>query len=80
MAIIYYAGFERAALTLKKMQVLDMSGNRFNNSILSFVNVLISLKTLILQGIGMDGLFPIKGIFLGSIILFNNLIVQLYRD
>uniref|UniRef100_A0A199UAK4 Leucine-rich repeat-containing N-terminal plant-type domain-containing protein n=1 Tax=Manihot esculenta TaxID=3983 RepID=A0A199UAK4_MANES len=34
------AGSERAALRLKKLQILDLSDNSFNNSILSFVGIL----------------------------------------
>ncbi|XP_058004590.1 receptor-like protein 56 isoform X2 [Hevea brasiliensis] len=53
-------GFERLS-RLKKLQCLDLSDNLFNNSILSSVNALISLKTLILRGNNMAGLFRIKG-------------------
>ncbi|XP_055961815.1 receptor-like protein 9a [Mercurialis annua] len=40
-------GFERLS-SLKKLQVLDLSSNLFNGSILSSVSKLISIKTLIL--------------------------------
>ncbi|XP_065868929.1 receptor-like protein 15 isoform X2 [Euphorbia lathyris] len=51
-------GFEMSSL--KKLQVLDLSSNFFNTSILSFVGGLISLKTLILGSNEMYGSFPSK--------------------
>ncbi|XP_058000700.1 receptor like protein 21-like isoform X1 [Hevea brasiliensis] len=53
-------GFETLS-ELKKLEVLDLSSNYFNNSILSSLNNLTSLKTLILSDNIMEGSFPCKG-------------------
>ncbi|KAF2306145.1 hypothetical protein GH714_013332 [Hevea brasiliensis] len=53
-------GFETLS-ELKKLEVLDLSSNYFNNGILSSLNNLTSLKTLILSDNIMDGSFPCKG-------------------
>ncbi|KAJ9128448.1 hypothetical protein P3X46_035003 [Hevea brasiliensis] len=45
---------------LKKLEVLDLSANYFNNSILSPLSNLTSLKTLILSDNIMEGSFPIQ--------------------
>ncbi|KAJ9186236.1 hypothetical protein P3X46_005762 [Hevea brasiliensis] len=45
---------------LKKLEVLDLSTNYFNNSILSPLSNLTSLKTLILSDNIMEGSFPSK--------------------
>uniref|UniRef100_A0A199UB93 Uncharacterized protein n=1 Tax=Manihot esculenta TaxID=3983 RepID=A0A199UB93_MANES len=53
-------GCERLS-KLKKLEVLDLTSNRFNNIILSSLGALISLKTLILSDNRMEGSFPIQG-------------------
>ncbi|KAF2306151.1 hypothetical protein GH714_013502 [Hevea brasiliensis] len=53
-------GFETLS-ELKKLEVLDLSTNYFNNSILSPLSNLTSLKTLILGDNIMEGSFPSKG-------------------
>uniref|UniRef100_A0A199UAN8 Leucine-rich repeat-containing N-terminal plant-type domain-containing protein n=1 Tax=Manihot esculenta TaxID=3983 RepID=A0A199UAN8_MANES len=73
-------GCERLS-KLKKVEVLDLTWNRFNNIILPSLGTLTSLKTLILGSNRMEGCFPIQGferlekldiswnIFNGSILL-----------
>ncbi|KAG8643689.1 hypothetical protein MANES_11G060100v8 [Manihot esculenta] len=53
-------GCERLS-KLEKLEVLDLTWNRFNNNILSSLSALISLKTLILDYNGMEGSFPMQG-------------------
>uniref|UniRef100_A0A2C9V022 Leucine-rich repeat-containing N-terminal plant-type domain-containing protein n=2 Tax=Manihot esculenta TaxID=3983 RepID=A0A2C9V022_MANES len=55
-------GCERLS-KLEKLEVLDLTWNRFNNNILSSLSALISLKTLILDYNGMEGSFPMQGAF-----------------
>ncbi|KAF2323211.1 hypothetical protein GH714_034184 [Hevea brasiliensis] len=57
---IIYLGFERLS-ELKKLETLDLSYNWFNNSILSSLGALTSLKSLILYCNNMGGSFPSKG-------------------
>ncbi|XP_024015235.1 receptor-like protein Cf-9 isoform X2 [Eutrema salsugineum] len=45
---------------LKKLEVLDLSNNYMNNSVLPFLNAASSLKTLILQGNNLDWTFLLK--------------------
>ncbi|XP_010511092.1 PREDICTED: probable leucine-rich repeat receptor-like protein kinase At1g35710 isoform X3 [Camelina sativa] len=45
---------------LKSLEILDLSNNGVNNSILPFLSTASSLKTLILHGNFMEGTFPIK--------------------
>ncbi|KAG8643714.1 hypothetical protein MANES_11G060028v8, partial [Manihot esculenta] len=45
---------------LKKLEVLDLTWNKFNNIILPSLGTLISLKTLILGSNSMEGSFPIQ--------------------
>eukprot|EP00257_Ricinus_communis_P015824 XP_015573815.1 receptor-like protein 9a isoform X1 [Ricinus communis] len=52
-----HGGFEKLS-GLKKLQILDVSSNYFNKSILSSVRALVSLKNLILRSNDMAGLFP----------------------
>uniref|UniRef100_A0A199UAX6 Leucine-rich repeat-containing N-terminal plant-type domain-containing protein n=1 Tax=Manihot esculenta TaxID=3983 RepID=A0A199UAX6_MANES len=53
-------GCERLS-KLKKLEVLDLAWNKFNNIILPSFGALISLKTLILSCNRMEGSFPIQG-------------------
>ncbi|XP_057998141.1 receptor-like protein 14 isoform X1 [Hevea brasiliensis] len=57
--IDYDEGFERLS-ELKKLETLDLSYNWFNNSILSSLGALTSLKSLILSWNNMRGSFPSK--------------------
>ncbi|KAF8393135.1 hypothetical protein HHK36_021376 [Tetracentron sinense] len=50
-------GFERLS-TLKRLEFLNLGGNRFNNSILQSLGALTSLKTLILIDNRLEGSFP----------------------
>ncbi|CAH2067203.1 unnamed protein product [Thlaspi arvense] len=43
---------------LRNLEILDLSRNRFNNSIFPFLNSATSLKTLFLRGNILDGHFP----------------------
>ncbi|KAL0665045.1 hypothetical protein Bca4012_101883 [Brassica carinata] len=45
---------------LRKLEILDLSSNEFNNSIFPFLNAATSLKTLFLGFNKMDGPFPVK--------------------
>ncbi|KAH0919314.1 hypothetical protein HID58_026974 [Brassica napus] len=45
---------------LRNLEILDLSGNAFNNSIFPFINAATSLTTLLLHWNNMDGLFPAK--------------------
>ncbi|KAG7585330.1 Leucine-rich repeat typical subtype [Arabidopsis thaliana x Arabidopsis arenosa] len=45
---------------LKKLEILDIGNNEVNNSILPFLNAASSLRTLILHGNNMEGIFPMK--------------------
>ncbi|CAA7028245.1 unnamed protein product [Microthlaspi erraticum] len=45
---------------LRKLEILDLGDNIVNNSVLPFLNAASSLKTLILHGNYMDGIFPVK--------------------
>uniref|UniRef100_A0A2C9UYZ3 Leucine-rich repeat-containing N-terminal plant-type domain-containing protein n=1 Tax=Manihot esculenta TaxID=3983 RepID=A0A2C9UYZ3_MANES len=47
----------------QRLEELDLSGNRFNNSILLSLAALPSLNTLILNDNYMEGSFPNQGIF-----------------
>ncbi|XP_058004792.1 receptor-like protein 56 isoform X4 [Hevea brasiliensis] len=58
--IDYDEGFERLS-ELKKLETLDLSHNYFNDSILSSLGALTSLKSLILKSNSMEGSFPSKG-------------------
>jgi Leucine-rich repeat (LRR) protein len=51
-----YKSFER----LKNLEILDISENGVNNTVLPFINTASSLKTLILHGNNMEGTFPMK--------------------
>ncbi|KAG8643724.1 hypothetical protein MANES_11G060474v8 [Manihot esculenta] len=53
-------GCERLS-KLKKLEVLDLTWNGFNNNILPSLGALISLKTLILRDNRMEGSLPIQG-------------------
>ncbi|XP_058004810.1 receptor-like protein 14 isoform X2 [Hevea brasiliensis] len=57
--IDYDEGFERLS-ELKKLETLDLSYNNFNDSILSSLGALTSLKSLILHYNWMEGSFPSK--------------------
>ncbi|XP_057997832.1 receptor-like protein 15 isoform X2 [Hevea brasiliensis] len=58
--IDYDEGFERLS-ELNKLETLDLTYNWFNNSILSSLGALTSLKSLILSRNNMRGSFPSKG-------------------
>ncbi|KAF2283062.1 hypothetical protein GH714_043721 [Hevea brasiliensis] len=58
--IDYDEGFERLS-ELKKLETLDLRHNYFNDSILSSLGALTSLKSLILKSNSMEGSFPSKG-------------------
>ncbi|XP_019084997.1 PREDICTED: LRR receptor-like serine/threonine-protein kinase GSO1 [Camelina sativa] len=45
---------------LRNLEILDLSFNRFNNSISPFLNAATSLTTLFLRSNDMDGLFHVK--------------------
>ncbi|KAL6334158.1 hypothetical protein AAG906_006723 [Vitis piasezkii] len=47
--------------SLKKLEILDISGNEFDKSDLKSLGAISSLKTLALCSMGWDGSFPIQG-------------------
>ncbi|CAN8270814.1 unnamed protein product [Cochlearia groenlandica] len=47
---------------LRSLEILDLSSNKFNNTIFPFLNAATSLKTLFLRDNYIDGPFPTKGI------------------
>ena len=46
---------------LSNLEYLDLSGNIFNNNILSSLSVLSSLKTLYLRDVGLEGSVDLPG-------------------
>ncbi|KAL6334202.1 hypothetical protein AAG906_006791 [Vitis piasezkii] len=46
--------------SLKKLQILDISGNQFDKSALKSLGAITSLKTLAIRSMGLDGSFPIQ--------------------
>ncbi|XP_020890616.1 LOW QUALITY PROTEIN: LRR receptor-like serine/threonine-protein kinase FLS2 [Arabidopsis lyrata subsp. lyrata] len=44
----------------RNLEILDLSSNKFNNSIFPFLNAATSLTTLFLKSNNMDGSFPVK--------------------
>ncbi|CBI38973.3 unnamed protein product, partial [Vitis vinifera] len=48
--------------SLKKLEILDISGNEFDKSALKSLGAITSLKTLAIRSMGLDGSFPIQGI------------------
>ncbi|RVW75201.1 hypothetical protein CK203_061758 [Vitis vinifera] len=47
--------------SLKKLEILDISGNEFDKSALKSLGAITSLKTLTISSMGLDGSFPIQG-------------------
>ena len=58
--IAFFIGFEGLS-SLKKLEILDISGNEFNKSVIKYLGAITSLKTLILRKIELSGSFPIQG-------------------
>ncbi|CAA7059732.1 unnamed protein product [Microthlaspi erraticum] len=56
VSLIWY----RSLRKLRKLEILDLSGNSFNNSIFPYLNAATSLTTLFLRGNDLDGPFPAK--------------------
>ena len=56
-----FAGY-KSLRRLRKLEVLVLSSNVFNNSILPYLTSATSLTTLFLRGNQMDGSFPMKGL------------------
>ncbi|WZZ69006.1 hypothetical protein YC2023_080376 [Brassica napus] len=52
-----FAGYTNLS-SLKNLEILDLSGNAFNNSIFPFLNSATSLKRLFLRSNNLDGPFP----------------------
>lgn len=48
---------------LRNLEIMDLSYNRFNNSILPFLNAATSLTSLSLENNDMEGPFPFEGVF-----------------
>ncbi|KAJ9693044.1 hypothetical protein PVL29_011956 [Vitis rotundifolia] len=46
--------------SLKKLEILDISGNEFDKSVIKSLSTITSLKTLILCSIELEGSFPVK--------------------
>ncbi|KAJ9693012.1 hypothetical protein PVL29_011927 [Vitis rotundifolia] len=46
--------------SLKKLEILDISGNEFDKSVIKSLSTITSLKTPVLCGIGLKGSFPIQ--------------------
>lgn len=55
-----FAGYN-SLRRLRKLEILDLSSNSFNNSIFPFLNAATSLTTLVIQNNFMNGSFPFKG-------------------
>ena len=47
--------------SLKKLEILDISGNKFDKSVIKSLGAITSLKTLVLRSIDLNGSFPIQG-------------------
>ncbi|WJZ95266.1 hypothetical protein VitviT2T_014049 [Vitis vinifera] len=62
-------GFKRLS-SLKKLEILDISGNEFNKSALKSLGTITSLKTLVLSSMGLNGSFPIQ-----ELVSLRNLVV-----
>ena len=58
--LLYFTGFKGLS-SLKKLEILDISGNEFDKSDLKSLGAISSLKTLALCSMGWDGSFPIQG-------------------
>jgi len=56
-----FAGY-KSLRKLRKLEILDLASNKFNNSIFHFLSAATSLTTLFLRSNNMDGSFPAKGI------------------
>jgi len=65
-----YKSFER----LKNLEILDISENGVNNTVLPFINTASSLKTLILHGNNMEGTFPMKGTYVHFQVLISSIL------
>ncbi|KAB2027144.1 hypothetical protein ES319_D05G014800v1 [Gossypium barbadense] len=59
---LFFAGFEKLSLELNKLEILDLSYNNFNDSILSSLSELSSLKSLNLANNLLTGTNPVNGI------------------
>ncbi|XP_010655035.1 receptor like protein 21 isoform X1 [Vitis vinifera] len=46
--------------SLKKLEILDISGNEFDKSVIKSLSTITSLKTLVLCSIGLEGSFPVQ--------------------
>ncbi|XP_034695688.1 receptor-like protein 15 [Vitis riparia] len=57
--LIENEGFKGLSI-LKKLEILDISGNEFDRSALKSLGSITSLKTLALRSMGLDGSFPIQ--------------------
>ncbi|KAL4302430.1 hypothetical protein GQ457_10G029920 [Hibiscus cannabinus] len=87
---VAHQGFERLSSKLNKLEILDLSSNYFNDSILTSINELSSLKSLSLKENRLTLLNPTNGIKmlsklnnletlkLSSNNLGNNILSQLY--
>ena len=58
--LLYFTGFKGLS-SLKKLEILDISGNEFDKSALKSLGAITSLKTLAIRSMGLDGSFPIQG-------------------
>ena len=58
--LLYFTGFKGLS-SLKKLEILDISGNEFDKSALKSLCAITSLKTLAICSMGLDGSFPIQG-------------------
>ncbi|KAL6312624.1 hypothetical protein AAG906_006776 [Vitis piasezkii] len=67
--LLYFIGFKGLS-SLKKLQILDISGNQFDKMSKSLGSI-TSLKTLVLCRIGLNGSFPIQGILHIYIVFFK---------
>ena len=65
--LLYFTGFKRLS-SLKKLEILDISGNEFDKSALKSLGTIASLKTLVLSNMGLNGSFPLQGMLYAFII------------
>ena len=58
--LLYFTGFKGLS-SLKKLEILDISGNEFDKSALKSLGTIASLKTLAICSMGLHGSFSIRG-------------------
>ncbi|RVW92059.1 hypothetical protein CK203_037119 [Vitis vinifera] len=66
--LLYFTGFKGLS-SLKKLEILDISGNEFDKSALKSLGTITSLKTLAICSMGLMDLFPFEAFYMSTLFL-----------